>query len=435
MLKFWSDHEKLYALRWGTCDFEETERELPTYEGEIKTSYINGDPMKVVDIKAQIARRRVSWLVIMACSLVVVMCFAATFLFKFWLIAHNMSNISPLADVINAISIAVLDVIYKDVATKLTVFENCRTQTEFNDSLITKLFIFGFCNSYAPIIYIAFVKKWVGDPCLSDSCMGELSQTLSIIFVFRSLLSHAQTYFLPKIMFLHAKCSIKASTIKTKAGNIKEKKVDEMELEYLKGSYDDVFTDYNEISVQFGFLALFVTAFPLAPLFAMLSNFVEDRVDGWKLLHSFRRPWPTPGEDIGSWFEIFTLVSVLGVFFNAGIVCWTMDLIPDYSANETVAAYVFFCIICFLGRSLIVIYFRSTHEMEVEIQLQRQKHLVKKIISQVPDDLDLEKDIGNVTASQYYLSNNKHLTFSNSEKWVVHEVDEEIDSKVISRVG
>jgi len=439
MLKFWADHEKLYGLRWGTTEYEETESDLPSYVGEIKPSYITGDPMKIVDLNAQNTRHRVSWLIIATCSILVVCCFAATFLFKFWLIAHNYAAWSPLADVINAISIAVLDIAYRQIAAKLTSFENCRTQTEFNDSLITKLFLFGFCNSYAPIIYIAFVKKWVGDPCLEDSCMGELSQTLSIIFVFRSLLGHSVTYFLPKLKYWYAQCAMRKAVTKTQdnMGLIQEtvKRVDELELEYLKVSYDDVFTDYNEISVQFGFLALFVAAFPLAPLLAMCSNFVEDRVDGWKLLHSFRRPWPTASEDIGSWYEIFTLVSVLGVFFNAGIVCWTMEIFDGYTASETVFAYVLFCIICFAARYLIVVYNTSTHELEVEIQLARQKHLTKKIIEQVPDDLDLEKEMGEVTAKQYYLTNNKHLTYSDAKGWIVHEVDEEIDSKVTSRVG
>jgi len=439
MLKFWSDHEKLHSLRWGTLEYEETERELPSYEGEVKPSYITGDLMKVVDVNAQNARRRVSWLIILTFSILVVCCFAATFVFKFWLISHNLADWSPVADIINAISIAVLDIAYKKVAIKLTSFENCRTQTEFNDSLITKLFLFGFCNSYAPIIYIAFVKKWVGDPCLENSCMGELSQTLSIIFIFRSLLGHFLTYFLPKLKFLYAQCAVKRTVTKTedKLGLIQEsvKQVDDVELEYLKDAYDDVFTDYNEISVQFGFLALFVTAFPLAPLLAMIGNFIEDRVDRWKLLHSFRRPWPTPGEDIGSWYEIFTLVSVLGVFFNAGIVCWTMDLCDEYTANETIFAYVLFCVICFAARYLIVAYNTSTHDMEVEIQLARQKHLVKKIIEQVPDDLDLEKELRHVAATQYYLTNSKHLAYSDSERWIVHDVDEETESKVTSRVG
>ncbi len=136
----------------------------------------------MVDAKQQSQRKRVSTLAILSLSTIVMLVIAACFFFKFWLIMHNYSDYSFLADVLNAISIVLLDVVYKAIAKKMTSFENCRTQTEFNDSLITKLFVFGFCNSYAPSIYIAFGKKTFNDPCLGNSCMGELGQTMFIIF-------------------------------------------------------------------------------------------------------------------------------------------------------------------------------------------------------------------------------------------------------------
>ena len=39
---------------------------------------------------------------------------------------------------------------------------------------------------------------------------------------------------------------------------------------------------------QYGYVTLFVGAFPLAPLLALVSNYVEIRMDGYKLLRVFR---------------------------------------------------------------------------------------------------------------------------------------------------
>ena len=42
--------------------------------------------------------------------------------------------------------------------------ENHRTDTEYEDNLIAKTFMFQFVNSYASLIYIAFIKEQIGQP-------------------------------------------------------------------------------------------------------------------------------------------------------------------------------------------------------------------------------------------------------------------------------
>ena len=42
--------------------------------------------------------------------------------------------------------------------------------------------------------------------------------------------------------------------------------------------------------IQFGYMVLFATAFPLASLFAFLNNVIEIRVDANKILFSTQRP-------------------------------------------------------------------------------------------------------------------------------------------------
>lgn len=45
----------------------------------------------------------------------------------------------------------------------------------------------------------------------------------------------------------------------------------------------DVLDDYTMSLIQFGYVALFSAAFPLAPLLAMINNLVQTRVDAHKV--------------------------------------------------------------------------------------------------------------------------------------------------------
>lgn len=51
------------------------------------------------------------------------------------------------------------------LAERLTELEILRTQTEFDDSLTLKIYLFQFVNYYASIFYVAFFKgKFIGRP-------------------------------------------------------------------------------------------------------------------------------------------------------------------------------------------------------------------------------------------------------------------------------
>jgi hypothetical protein len=71
--------------------------------------------------------------------------------------------------------------------------------------------------------------------------------------------------------------------------------------------------------LQFGFVTLFVAAFPLAPLFALLNNLIEIRLDAYKFLVTNRRPMPARAEDLGVWTPILDGISKLAVLTNVSL--------------------------------------------------------------------------------------------------------------------
>ena len=53
--------------------------------------------------------------------------------------------------------------------------------------------------------------------------------------------------------------------------------------------------------MQFGYVTLFSSAFPLAALCALLNNVIEIRSDAFKLCYTHQRPFGARVEDIGIW--------------------------------------------------------------------------------------------------------------------------------------
>ena len=59
-----------------------------------------------------------------------------------------------------------------------------------------------------------------------------------------------------------------------------------------------------------------MASFPLAPLFAILNNVLEMRLDARKLLVFYRRPVGQRVRDIGIWYKILNTVGKLAVLSN-----------------------------------------------------------------------------------------------------------------------
>jgi len=233
------------------------------------------------------------------------------------------------------VSIIILNVIYQKLAVKLVDWENHRTQTEYANALITKTFLFQFINSYFTLFYIAFFKSKYPlcifdecrqDTCVDGSCFDELSQQLFVIFGAKALALQIVEVILPLAKYLLKKWLNARRTKKAiAAGQAAMKKPSHAEAEAQKPAYSDTFDDYNELVIQFGFVILFVSAFPLAPFLAFASNCIEIRVDGFKILALSQRPSLGKAADIGTWYRILEILSVIGVVTNAFILGFTSD--------------------------------------------------------------------------------------------------------------
>lgn len=244
--------------------------------------------------------------------------------------------------VINLIAIKFLNYFYHYAAIFLTDHELHRTHTEYDESLGLKIYLFQFFNHYSSIFYIALLKgKFVGYPakykrifalrqeeCGPTGCMLELFIQLVVIMVGKQII-----YTLQEILWgPFWNCFFKIyDMIKRWMFRIKEEKSQDQwfrDYKLTSFTYMTLFNEYLEIILQYGFITLFVVAFPLAPLFALLNNIFELRWDAKKFLLYHRRPITRRARNIGVWYSVMAIICRLSVLINAAIIAFSSNFIP-----------------------------------------------------------------------------------------------------------
>ena len=84
--------------------------------------------------------------------------------------------------------------------------------------------------------------------------------------------------------------------------------------------------------LQFSFTTIFVAAFPLAPLLALINNIFEIRLDAIKMVSLERRLVPKKTNNIGELNSICKSLCFSGkllTMFLLGLVCSSLNMIPQ----------------------------------------------------------------------------------------------------------
>lgn len=89
-----------------------------------------------------------------------------------------------------------------------------------------------------------------------------------------------------------------------------------------------LFNEFLEMVIQFSFTTIFVAAFPLAPLLALINNIFEIRLDAIKMVRLEQRLVPKKTNDIGVWTKLLEAIGVLAVIANGLVIGITSDFIP-----------------------------------------------------------------------------------------------------------
>ena len=264
-------------MRWGTSGYELVEPPRPQFQGTVMPSAINGHLELYFSKLERFHRICISSLITCLFIILVVVVVALIFYSRIqmhrynYFVIHGTSMANLVTNIIYFLSIQTLTVFYSSIATFLNEYENYRTNTEYEDALITKVFMFQFINSYAACFYIAFVKPMLPsiDPCMNNDCMGELKFTLAIIFVLQLLLGILLQSIVPLInKYINERdnfAGVSASALD---------KVTETERDFMLEAYPGNIFAFSDMVIQFGYTTMFISAFPLATVLSLINNYI-----------------------------------------------------------------------------------------------------------------------------------------------------------------
>ncbi|RQM25987.1 hypothetical protein B5M09_000811 [Aphanomyces astaci] len=300
--ELWKRKSAIYNVAWGTDEFNIKSVPRTQFRGVRRLNPVdNTHQMWVQSTVRARWRIRASFLVVFVMVLIVLVALTGLFYLKH--LSANMDSPKWKAwaavgvSALNSVQITVLNMVYRWVANVLNAWENHRTDVEFENNLITKVFLFQFCNSFASFFYIAYVKHYVGDPCIDNNCLGELRLQLFILFGMQVVVGNLVEVVLPtatRMLHLYRNASDDPSKPKKSAGDTKRKlqmaqehcSQEELQAMLLPYEASEAFQDYNEMVIQYGFVTLFVVAFPLTPVMALANNILEIHVDASFFLHA-----------------------------------------------------------------------------------------------------------------------------------------------------
>lgn len=490
-IDFWKRKMSVQALKWGMLNFKKKETDRPEFQGQWVRSNVMGEFTKEVPqlkipglgtINKQTISRLISMSGILVFAGVIATVIIGLILFRGFIfitqrqidgseeeVFAGRTGLMFVPPVMNAISILLLDKLYGMFAAKLTDWENCRTDTEYENSFITKSFIFKFLNSYNSLIYLSVFRRldkvvyycrdssyanlgllvntdvrecllelykcWMNNldaypptatvadiptfflttdgngkfdpnlkmaladlardspdcrpmdtnvckngtngmpvlidksgydqwikfknaPRYSGNCMNDVRDGLLAILFIKIVLQNL-------IEYLQITCKNKKRAVaevtealsNMESDAVSNPIISRAEEEMQKEQYENfqldpklkymkaggTLLDYDELVIQFGYVVLFVAAFPFAPALALVNNFVEIRLDSHKLTKMTRQPHPYGARDIGAWIKTLEFLSWVAIFTNVFVVVFQSNII--YSGNayaERVKFFIFF---------------------------------------------------------------------------------------------
>uniref|UniRef100_A0A673XJH3 Anoctamin n=1 Tax=Salmo trutta TaxID=8032 RepID=A0A673XJH3_SALTR len=345
-LELWKRHKATFVSKWKVFDWCEEEEELilgvlndpDCHPKEFRHSYLRSTLVLVLVTLMLVL------IIGLTQALVVFRVVAAVLLSEgTWEFVRDHANTVAvmLGAVLHYITMQFMTRVNKAVAFKLCeIGESGESFAATERSFTVKMFTFQFFTLFSSLIYVAFFLgringrpgsyvrisgKWRLEECHPSGCLTDLFIQMAVIMLLKQTLNNI-------FEFTCGHCYKNACREEEKMGR---DPCDICKLRDWLRNYDlndvnffSLFNEFLEMVVQFSFTTIFVAAFPLAPLLALINNIFEIRLDAIKMVSLERRLVPKKTNDIGIWTKVLEAIGVLAVIANGLVIGVSSDFIP-----------------------------------------------------------------------------------------------------------
>jgi len=372
-VEMWKRRQAKLRLAWGMVNAKELAIQRETFVGQWSTNKVTGELTQIPNYKIYLFRLGVG----MSGLFTFVSIVFVTYLFIFFIRYTQMTNgIKVCADssywllegecdiyrcvdsengaecadeedyvrrlpfdwkillgVINGLQILIYDSLFTVVSSHITDWENHRTQAHFDNFIIFKLFAFKFVNSFISLFYLAYLQNnFERTGYTNDEIIETLGVQLFILFA-SSLFFQNLNELLGENLRKRLKACLWRCTGHT-VETVDPKCLSPAEIERGLEDYKGTLYDTCEIVIHYGYVTLFVVAFPFVPLIALVSAIVETRLDGLKLVNYCRRPIPYSAPGLGTWVQALDFLSFIAIINNV-LLCVVLTDWPSVILNKS----------------------------------------------------------------------------------------------------
>ncbi|KAI0972645.1 DUF590-domain-containing protein [Xylaria arbuscula] len=349
--EWWTKKEVDLAVQWGVRNVSRIQHPRAKFQWDYEApDPVTGEPVKyyppVKRLKTQVLQVPFAIACVLALGALYIFCFGIEIFLTQVYDGPFKSYLTFTPTVILSSILPVLTAILTKFAEDLTERENYPTNDAHEAALITKIFVINFITSYTPLFLSAFIYMPFGNlmiPYLqifattARKLTDEKSVNIQEFHINPDRLKSQMVYFAVTAQLVNVALEFVIPYLKRVVlGKVQAKHFGQQkklsqdlpeEHEFLqrvreeaKLAVYDVAVDYREMVVQFGFLSLFSSIWPLTPLSFLINNWVELRSDAIKIAMTSQRPIPWRSDSIGPWLNALGFLSWVGTLVSSAIV-------------------------------------------------------------------------------------------------------------------
>ncbi|ORY86788.1 calcium-activated chloride channel-domain-containing protein [Protomyces lactucae-debilis] len=350
--ELWARREQDLATRWGVKHCSQVEHRRAAFEGtSTAKDPVTGETAKTFSSWQRLQREALSIPFALVAGT-----FLAAVLTGIFSVEVFLGEIydGPLKSVLTFTPTVLFTLLvgpfssyYMKAAQQLTLYENHETDAKFNAAMTRKTFVLNFLTSYTALFLTLFVYLPFGHlivprldvfgvtttyadygvkakPFVIDQ--HRIRNQLFYFAVTAQIVNLATEFLVPLATRLikgeaqHLRESFTGKS-RYKPQDLPEESafLEQVRQESARPEYN-IYSDYSEMVIQFGYTVMWSPIWPLTPVCAFINNVVELRADAAKLCRNMRRPVPARQDSIGPWTDHLWLLTWLGSLTMPSIV-------------------------------------------------------------------------------------------------------------------